>query len=101
MKILVALLAALSVTLGVTVWQLESRPADVVSIQPDEELPWAIFIDICGEFAALIWTTEPPTWFMPDGQMDAEQVVTMNKIMLNEQWQLANLTSPVCAKVQT
>lgn len=99
MKTLVVLLVALSVTLGVTVWQLESRPPEIV--QPAEELPWAIFLYKCGEPLALVWTTEPPTWFTPEDNFDAEQVIRMDKIVRAGQTQAFNLAGTICTTRST
>lgn len=98
MRILVALLIALSVTLGVTVYDLENRPPEVVRIAPAEELPWAIGITLCDQPFALVWTTEPPTWFTPDDDLDAEQIYKMQVIVMAGQYQDLDISGPRCTE---
>ena len=94
MKVVVALLIALSIVLGAIVQELESRPPVIVRTPAAEELPWAIMIDHCDEMFAMIWTTEPPTWFTPKDNFDAAQKFKMDLILLTGQHQLIN----VCPK---
>ena len=97
MRVIVALLIALSIVLGAQVYELENQPPVIVRAPLAEELPWAIFIDHCDDLFALIWTTEPPTWFTPDGEMDAAQMYRMALMTRLEQVQLLNVcpTSPI------
>lgn len=91
MKVLVALLITWIIVLGSYVYELENRPPEIVRTPAAEELPWAIFIDHCDELFALIWTTEPPTWFTPDDDFDTEQMGRMAAMRLTGQYQLLNV----------
>ena len=94
MKVLVALLIALSIVLGAQVYELENQAPVTVRTPPAEELPWAIVIDRCDEMFAMVWTTEPPTWFTPEDNFDAAQKFKMDLILLTGQHQLINVCPP-------
>lgn len=91
MRVLIALLATLSIVLSVMVWQLESQPPQVIYVPPDEELPFVIGIYYCDVPFAMVWTSEPPQWFAPDDQLDAEQLRLFERIVAAGQSQNLNV----------
>ena len=97
MRFLFASLVGLIFVLAGQVYELENRAPQIVRTPAAEELPYAIGVTLCDEPYALVWTTEPPTWFTPEDDFDAEQMFKMQAMIFAGQYQDLDITGTICS----
>jgi len=62
-----------------------------------EEIPWAIFLEHCGDLVGLIITTSPPQWYLHGEDINTD---SWPDIIAAKQMQFFNLAGTMCTLME-